>query len=428
MDVRKIMDRFLDTGPSIPRALPLIFWVLAIAAAGIWARFQGPHLGWDIHIYGDALHSLRLEHDPYLDAILTQHAFDARQVDLLTDPKPLRYIYSPVTLPLLRLIGKMPILLSITLYGVTYIGSIFAAIWVAMLCVGRSERSIFVLLAPAAVFFPGLLQDETLMSGNIAYIVYGVAFLAAATAWRGGRWRIFYLAVVAASCFKLPFLTLLAIPILTARRQWIPAGITAAAALGLFALQPLLWPSTFHNFLDALDLQFTDNRDFGLSPAGLFAEALYDRIPYRTTGTLCYLAYGLPLASTLFYLSRRFLAGAISLRHWAPVVLVGTILLTPRIMEYDVAAITLPLALIAWRFLSRIQLRAAHRRTGLWMALFFSGVNAAAPFAWKLTEGCVLPLIFLAGIWTVWRDSLDREVDPDSVVHSSRAMESISVG
>ena len=69
--------------------------------------------------------------------------------------------------------------------------------------------------------------------------------------------------------------------------------------------------------------------------------------------TVClifYLCYAIPLFALLFALSRRYLQGSFTLRQWAPVLLVGVILFNPRILEYDVAPITLPLTLIAWRF------------------------------------------------------------------------------
>ena len=39
---------------------------------------------------------------------------------------------------------------------------------------------------------------------------------------------------------------------------------------------------------------------------------------------------------------------------WLPVALVGTFLLNPRIMKYDMAALTIPMLLIAWRGLRAV--------------------------------------------------------------------------
>ena len=188
-----------------------------------------------------------------------------------------------------------------------------------MQAVDDTERSVFQLLAPAALFFPGLLQHDVILSGNVAIILYALVLLGAVLGWRGGQWHWCYLAILLASCYKAPLLILAVIPLLSARRQWLPAGITLVAGIALFAIQPLVWPSLFHHFLQAVNLQFSYNHDFGCSPAGLLSMLLFGLgISYTVAGTVIYLLYAVPVFAVLLHLSRRFLEGRFSLRRWVP--------------------------------------------------------------------------------------------------------------
>jgi hypothetical protein len=203
---------------------------------------------------------------------------------------------------------------------------------------------------PLAVFFPGLMPDDVILSGNIAYVFYGLIFTAAVLGWRRGVWRWFYLAVLFAACFKLPFLTLLAIPPLAGERQWLKATGVGAAGIGLFAVQNWLWPLQFREYMQSVSLQFQFNGDFGLSPAGILGRYLYQRgLPYSAPSALAFLLYGSVLFATLYAFSVLYRERRISAESWIPVLMVGTILLNPRIMQYDAHAIALPMALILAR-------------------------------------------------------------------------------
>jgi len=207
-------------------------------------------------------------------------------------------------------------------------------------------------------------------------------------------------AVLASSCCKAPFLTLLAIPVLCAKRQWLPAGVTAAAGVALFAMQPHVWPTLFRHYLEAVELQFSFNHDFSCSPDGLLADALFYRVPYQVTSAVSYATYGAVVAGVLLYLRGRFLAGAFGLKQWIPVVLVGTTLLSPRVMEYDTAPVTLAMALIVWRFVGRT------RDLSRWVVpACVAALVVANGFSmdhWRVTEGIVLVVVFAMGAWGLW--------------------------
>ena len=87
-----------------------------------------------------------------------------------------------------------------------------------------------------------------------------------------------------------------------------------------------------------------------------------------------------------------------------PLVLVGTVLLNPRVKEYDVAAISMPLAIILWRLCGI----GATRREQAWKALAFMFccnwlVAIAGDGFWEVTACLLLLTLFGAGTWEATR-------------------------
>jgi hypothetical protein len=380
------------------RPLALILWILAFAAIPVWTAFDHP--GWDIVFYRNAITALHAGHDPYLDAMAVQEAFHRTLAQHPNDIPPFSYVYSPMTLPLLRLIGTLPVWFSGGLYWLAIAVSTFIPLFVVWRAAEPADLTFCRIVAPVAIFFPGLLAQDTVLSGNIAFILYALIFLGAARGWWRGRWLWCYLAILLASCFKAPLLCLVVVPLLSARRQWIPAGLTTIAGATLFAVQSLIWPSMFVHFLQAVQLQFTYNRDFGSSPAGVFGTILTGHgVSYTPLSELFYALYAVVVFASLLYLSRQFLSGRFSLGQWIPVLLLGVALLNPRLMEYDLAPLALPMGLIGWRFIRRISLSA-------WAVVLYFSVFLAANViavgvarAWKPIECVLLISFFAAGCW-----------------------------
>lgn len=396
------MGLFIGMTPRSFRAqkMVLALWAMVFLAIPIWAYLDAS--GWDLRIYQTAIRALRIGHDPYADAIAIQAAYHnqlALHPNAIPYP-PYNYVYSPITLPLLRLVGEVPEWLSRSSYLLVYAIGAFAVVWVGVQAVEEKERKYFAFLAPVAAFFPGLLENGVILSGNIAYILYGVVLVTTVAGWKRGRWRWFYLAVLVASCFKAPLLTLLAIPVLSARQQWIPAGLTASAGVSLFVAQSMIWPVLFRNFLQAVELQISYNRDFGSSPAGMFAGFLFDHgLPYSHGSFIFYLLYAVPLFGFLVYLSNKFMSGYFPITRWIPVLLLGIILLNPRIIEYDLAILTIPFALIVWRLFPGL---ASNRIAALSALTVFVMINVAAYQGWIIWKniGCILLVsLFSAGAW-----------------------------
>jgi hypothetical protein len=395
---RGFLNRFLKRLDY--RVVAWVFWTLAVATIVLRALSPAYHAGWDMQVYRNAVHALQAGHDPYADAIAVQRKFHSHLAEHPHEPAPFSYVYSPMTLPVVRWFGGLPVWLAGGVYWGLYAAGAGVAVWVGMFAVERREWKWFVVLAPLTLFFPGLLQNDVIFSGNVAYILFGLVMAGAAVGWRRGEWVWFYAAVLAASCCKAPFLTLLAIPMLCAKRQWLPAGLTAVAGAALFAVQPHVWPVLFRHYLEAVELQFSFNHDFSCSPDGLLADALFYRVPYQVTSAVSYGAYGAMVAGVLLYLRRRFFAGAFGLRQWIPVVLVGTTLLSPRVMEYDTAPVTLAMALIVWRSVERMRGLSRWVVPACVVALVVA--NGFSMDHWRVTEGIVLVVVFAMGAWELW--------------------------
>jgi len=391
-------------GLRVIRILAVLFWIGAIVSLPALVLTGESAWGWDLHVYTNAIHSLRAGRDPYADGIAVQQAFHASpQANDASIMPPYTYVYSPITLPFMRLVSHLPLAISGGIYWAVYASAVLLMVWVGTRFFRNSEHVAMLLMAPLAMHFPGLLSNNVILSGNLAYILYGIILALAWFGWQRGLWWPFYLAVVAASCIKAPLLTLLCIPVFSARKQYLPAGMAALVGLLLFFIQRFLWPGEFLNYLRAVSLQFEYNHDFGLSPAGLFGEWLYTRHWSYTAGsTAFYIAYAIPVLLSLFLLAKRYSKGDISLEQWAPVLLLGVVLLNPRIKEYDVAPLALPMALIAWRLFSWKN-RPPHIAIEFllfFLALQFLSGNDAV--VWKPLAGCILTALYIAGAWQLF--------------------------
>ncbi len=320
------------------------------AAIGLIGMAGTGSVGWDSQVYWETIQNVRQGHDPYADAIAATQALRGQ----LGAKPPLVYLYSPLTLTWLRLLAVFPgWVLGVVYTAAVGVGAL-AQLWAGFQMAEKDEQRWLALALPAVLFFPGLITDDVILSGNVAYILYGLILAAAVPGWKRGRWGWYYAAVLAASIFKLPCLSLLAFPVLVERRQWLASGITAAGGVLIFGAQMWMWPQMFREYLATLRLMFDWKREFGFSPAGVLGKALFSHAlaPSPAT-TILYLAYASVLGIVLLILAKRVDEWRLGREMWVPVALVGTLLLSPRIMKYDMAAFTVPMLLIGWRALRR---------------------------------------------------------------------------
>jgi hypothetical protein len=393
--------------------LIVFFWLAAIAAIIILGA-TGP-IGWDAQGYWNTVRAVHHNSDPYANDLAALHAYQGKLAANPAERQPFVYVYSPTTLPLLRLLGALPGWLLAVLYGAAVALGAILALWAGFQLADQSERPFVALVAPALIFFPGLVTDDVILSGNVAFPLYGVILAAATFGWKRGRWFWFYAAVVLASIFKTPFIALLAFPVLIDRQQWIRSCKTAIAALLLFAAQILLFPATFPEYLSSVRLVFDWMHDFGYGPAGTLARALWS--PGQSPAflvTILHLVFVAGLATVLLFLARHVRDENIPQQMRIPVALVGTFLLNPRIMKYDMAAITIPMLLIAWRGLRAIlqndgdSVVSSRHPLVIVGAMCFLVPNLMTIFgpAWWPVEVLVMLTVFALGARSIWQPEL----------------------
>lgn len=377
--------------------------------------------GWDAKVYWKAAQCLHRGGDPYAEGIAVQRAFHDRTLPIREEHPPFTYVYSPLTLPLLRMLATIPGWALAGLYGAALLAGFLLQYWAGWQMADAEERPSLAVIMPFVLLFPGLLLHEVVLSANLAYILYGLILVAAVLGWKHERWSWYYLAVLIASVFKAPLLTLIAFPVLVGRRQqWLPAAVTGAAGLALFAATARIWPQLFKEYLRAVFLQFEWNHDFGFSPSGILSEILYSM--KKNAGrapTILYLVFAGVLIVILLYLAHRVRQGHLSRELWIPIALVGTILTNPRIKEYDVAAITIPMVLLSRRILRIIMNHfsdgEAKSANGLPLqghsneAVFLAGAgwflvfNILGVQDWKFMELGILILLFGLGVWSLYQ-------------------------
>jgi hypothetical protein len=324
--------------------------------------------------------------------------------------------YSPLfMITALGMARLLPLWLTIAVFGLTYFSGWLLQLWVGMQFATPDERTILRYVAPVIAFFPGLLINDVIVSGNLAYILYGLMLASAALGWKRGRWIWFYLAVLAASCVKVHLLTMLAIPLLCGKRQWMRTMITGAAGLGLYALQFRIWPQAFHVYVNSLKVMSQMRRDFGCGPAGNLARVLQIMgVPYEKPSIVLYVVFAVAMFLLLLWLSRLYRGGRVRFASWAPVMLLGVVLMNPRILTYDVAAVSLPMALVAWRSLRGVE-RTFRKPALIGFAVLLLALNVFVevnedfvtmlPDAWKYLEMVLMLGIFAAGVRSLRKEA-----------------------
>jgi len=331
----------------------LPFWLLATIC--LWTFTFDSHPGWDTAVYGKAMSYLAKGQNPYTEGVAIQKVYHENYKPGTRFAPPFTYVYSPETLPILKMLMPLPGSVLAAGYALLFFIGMGLQFWAFSQMAESSERLWLHVFLPLSIIFPGLLNADTILSGNIAYIFYGAALAAAVAGWQRNRWTLFYVVVLIASVFKAPLLSLLALPVLLGSGQWIPALATGGVGVGLFSMQSILWPELTASYLQAVKLQFDWNLDFGLSPAGMLGFFLMkSHIYYSPYTTLFYLAYAVPLGCALVWLARYYRNHPELKLQWVSVAIIGTLFLNPRIKEYDMAAITIPMLLVFWRSLRQV--------------------------------------------------------------------------
>ena len=324
--------------------------------------------------------------------------------------------YSPLfIIPASGLAKLLPLWLMISLFGVAYILGWLTELWVGMQCATPEERKVLRYVAPVIAFFPGLLVSDAIATGNIAYILYGMMLAGAVVGWKRGHWNWFYLAVLMSSCVKVHLLTMLVIPLLCGRRQWMRALATSTIGLSLYALQSRIWPQAFDVYLNTLKTMSHSKHEFGCGPVGNLARVLQGfGVSYELPCVLFYAVYAIALFLLLLWISRLHREGRICFESWAPVMLVGVVLLNPRILCYDVAAVSLPMVILVWRSLHENG-QSPRRFILIGAAVAWFTLNVLVevnedfvtvfPYLWRYLEMFLMLGIFAIGVRQVMKEA-----------------------
>ncbi|MBV8673374.1 MAG: hypothetical protein JOZ33_08070 [Acidobacteriaceae bacterium] len=255
------------------------------------------------------------------------------------------------------------------------------------------------------IFFgePRLTGILALINGNIASILYLIAFVAGVPGLRTNRWALFYVAVFVAAIVKGPFLLLLLLPLLTGTRQWRNSALCVAALVMAYLLQRAAWPELYAGYSSSLEQELTLFHHYGYGIWGLAAG-----LEYKLSGGFGRLAsvlsglLSMVLILALFVLRPRISSPGCNCL-WISLVLLSSVLANPRILPYDA-----DIALMAAYVIFVIVLQT--RRLLLLLillflpSLFVPHLVHASSLAGSY-ETLLLLLAFAVGFFRLWKQS-----------------------
>lgn len=338
-------------------ARPAAWMVLALMAAGAllfwWLHRHDLHEWWleDLPIYVRAVRTWMNGQSPY-DASL----------------RPLFFLYPPFFLFLAWLFSHM---VPAGAGPVVYVASAIVATLAIPLVLAKSFFRVPWMGPLLALFLffasPRFTGTLALCGVNVASILYCAAFLGAVPGLSRNRWGWFYLAVFFAAMVKIPYLALLLIPVLAARRQWLAsAGCTIAVAVG-YLVEKRFWPGLYAGYQWSLKQGILLSQQFGYGPFGVVAS--YHHKQRVGAGIAAYViagSFAVVLLAAMFRMRQRrraisLLAGnKLSSRElsgngvWLAMILVSMILINPRILQYDMD-IALLASFVLWVYGFRVK-------------------------------------------------------------------------
>jgi hypothetical protein len=209
----------MTTRPGTRRERPIAYFawsgfLLFFCAAWDRLLLHGDKDLWDARVYARALATWKAGGDPYT----------FKGVGL-------PFVYPPAFLYGERGLG---VLLHGHAAWLVYLALLVAATlaipWLLARVYLRSAWLTPIVALIVFIFQPRLIGEIVLLSGNLGTLLYALALAAGAVGLRRDRWLPFYVAVVLAGMIKPPFLTLMFLPLLAARRQYWQSAVAAAVA------------------------------------------------------------------------------------------------------------------------------------------------------------------------------------------------------
>ncbi len=282
----------LRTVTALAIFIGLTLYVRHIVPSGVF---------WDAHVYAQAIHAFKNGTDPYLA--------DASARTL--------YVYPPIFLAL----GSA---LSFHAGWFLYIGlTCLATVSIPFILSVGYIRSTWMRNSVTLCIFsllPGFMSEVTFLTGNIAPLLYALILGTGVSGIRRGRWWPFVLVVSAAGMLKPPFLAFLLMPLIES--QYLAAAAALVLAGCAYLIQLLAAPRLYAEFKSNVYSQIVLLSDSGAGFVGI----LHPRV-----GLIVHCAVSVPV---VFYLWLNRSSG----RHspiWLPTLVLLCVLLSPRLMSYD---------------------------------------------------------------------------------------------
>ena len=331
LDSNKRIPPFSSLATNAKRIpLAVAFDVIAIALfvlVGLLRVHHGKALFWDAYVYARGIKTYSAGGDPYL------HIFK------------LNFVYPPLFLKIGALMfDSFPLKAAAYLYLLLHC---IAVLSVPFLLVKAWVRVPWLTPSLALAIFlcqPGMVAEQALFSGNISGILYASALIAGISGIRNNRWAWFYFVVLTGSLIKIPFASLLLLPLLLGERQLLKSSATAAAALLGTLLQKAAWPDLYRNYVDAVRFQVINRADYGFGIVGssrLYHLGSHVPLIHDNIGYVLHIALVGALILGLCVL-RKVRRGVLSGDMWNAAVLVAALLINPRLKPYDVDIVVLP--------------------------------------------------------------------------------------
>ncbi|HTD56504.1 MAG TPA: glycosyltransferase 87 family protein [Silvibacterium sp.] len=386
--------------PGPPRSDLIALLFVAVICRYLYVEWTANH-GLSIHgfglpaerIYADALNDWRSGADPYR----TIHG-------------ALRFVYPPVFLYVGVFLGRLfPDHLGWYLYALLHLASTIALPIVLARYYFRERwlNTGFALL----VFFaePRLTGVMALANGNIASLLYLLALLAALPGFEKNRWGMFYAVLFVGGLIKLPFLLLLLFPLLTGTRQWRSCSLCVAAVVAGYLVQKICVPALYAGYKWSVEQQLTVIHHYGYGVLGIAAGLqykLYGRV--GIISSLIAAVFTLFVVGALFLLRRR-IAEPAGNRLWISLILLATIVASPRILPYDA-----DVALMA-AFVILVNVTQTRRLLVLLILLFLPSLLVPHFIKSPTLAGCyetlVLLVAFASGFAVLWRKPVALKLD-----------------
>ncbi len=383
------------------------------AAYFLYLAFVTRHLFWDAKIYAAAAKALQAGVSPY-DFTYLHNKFG------ILNP----YVYPPFVAHLFSKIGW----LLFSPIGFSAILLIHILCWLAIpfLLAGSptnwySRHFAYVWGLYLTLF--GMAGTRLLVVGNIASILLGILIYSTVKAVRSGDYKLFWLVLIAVSYVKFYLLIFLIFPVVL-DKKYIGAIVAISLVVILLSIDWAFEPDLFHQFIAQMKADAQ-----GGAVAGWSLFALVSLAVRSGFGLFDPMAHIIMIAFELVSIAIvLLLAHEISDRRQRPIrfdlfccwLLLSAFLISPRLFDYDLAVVVVPVTLLAQMLLTQ-------KGFGIAVAIFVVGcasvfMRTPADFPVMLSEWGGTFIIL-----GVWLGAAVQWLDEDHAATNDRHLSSAPV-